>query len=154
MILLVHMLFGAAIGSLVRNIPLAIILAFLSHYLLDLFPHNEYPIGVNEKNQFAINLSNILKALTDFALGIIFIFIFYNGSSIKDWTLVYICALTANTPDALALINEKFKFNFLKKHEIFHTKKVHFLKYKKIPTFWRILSQVSIFILAIFLLKI
>src|SRR3989344_5721284 len=34
MILLVHMLFGASIGLIFQNTPLAFFLAFLSHYLL------------------------------------------------------------------------------------------------------------------------
>ena len=51
MILLVHLLFGAAVGSSVKNLPIAIILAFLGHYFLDLFPHIEYPIENIRKKQ-------------------------------------------------------------------------------------------------------
>ena len=60
MILLVHLLFGAAIGSAVNNIWLAIILAFLSHFLLDLMPHIDYPLKNIEKKQWH-------KVLPDFS---------------------------------------------------------------------------------------
>ena len=58
MILLVHMLFGAAVGLSINNIYIAIIVAFLSHYFLDLFPHIEYNIKSTRRNA-------IIKILTD-----------------------------------------------------------------------------------------
>ena len=39
MLAIVHSLSGAAIGSLIGNLPLVIILAILSHYCLDFLPH-------------------------------------------------------------------------------------------------------------------
>src|SRR3989344_8710480 len=50
MILLAHMLLGAVVGYYTKNIYLAIMLALLCHYFLDLFPHIEYDIkNIKEK---------------------------------------------------------------------------------------------------------
>ncbi|MBI1834066.1 MAG: hypothetical protein HYR90_04565 [Candidatus Andersenbacteria bacterium] len=35
----VHLLVGAAIATLVPNVPVMVVLAFFSHYILDLIPH-------------------------------------------------------------------------------------------------------------------
>ena len=75
MILLVHILFGAVIGSAIKNIPLAIVLAFLSHHFLDLLPHIEYPIKNIEKKQWRKAMPDILKVILDFSLGILLILI-------------------------------------------------------------------------------
>ena len=146
MILLVHLLFGAAIGSAVKNVPLAIILAFLGHYFLDLFPHIEYPTKINSKKQRQLVY---LKIFLDFLAGLLLIFLFS-----KNQPIVYICAFFAILPDGLTIINNHFPNKILGFHAGLHLEKIHFLKNKKISTFWRIASQVAFVIISIFLLKI
>ena len=148
MILIVHLLFGAAIGSVIKNMPLTILLAFLSHYLLDLLPHAEYDIENIEKRRWKRAITQIARMLLDFCSGILLILVFSNNQLI-----VYICAFFAILPDGLSILNLMRKSKILQYHSDFHQKKIHFLKYKKIPIFWRILSQVLVVIMSIILLK-
>lgn len=147
MILLVHLLFGAAIGSMVNNISLAIILAFFSHYFLDLIPHIEYPIKNADKKQWEDLRLDILKISADFLLGILIIFMLSNNQPI-----IYLCALVAILPDGLMILGHIFPNKFLNIHEKIHSEKVHFLQNKKISKFWRINSQVLFTILSIFII--
>lgn len=177
MILLVHMLFGAAIGSVVQNIPLAIVLALLGHYFLDLFPHIEYLNGVEntikklKHGDWQKNVANIVKVMLDFFLGIFIIFLVS-----KNQSIIYLCALVGILPDGataiyslfprsgnstsqgtvLYLASQKF-FATLNKilmwHHKIHGEKIHFLKHKKISKFWRITTQALALIISIAMLK-
>ena len=156
MILLVHMLFGAAIGSTVDNAPLAIILAFLGHYFLDLFPHIEYIDGVERSIESLKNdtwgkkIKNMLKVFTDFCIGLLLIFLLS-----KNQPIIYLCALIAIVPDGLTIIHALFPRLGLALHHHIHGTKIHYLtKQKKISTFWKILTQAIAVIASIILLRI
>lgn len=149
MVLIAHLLLGATIGSLVNNAPLAIILAFLSHYFLDALPHIEYPIGNIKKKQWKNCKPDFISVALDFYLGITLIFIFSHNSPI-----IYSCAVVATIPDGLSLLNLVVKNKILKIHAVFHKQLIHFLENKKISFFWRISSQVLAVIVSIILLKI
>jgi hypothetical protein len=139
MILLVHIIFGAAIGSLLMQYPIsAIILAFLGHYFLDLLPHIEYSI------------KNIPMIILDFLSGILLIFFFSSNQ-----TIIYACALASLVPDGLTVLGKIISNKFFKNHDKIH-EKAHFLKHKKIPVFTRIFTQSIIVILSLlsFSLKI
>lgn len=146
MILLAHLLFGAAIGSLVENIFLALILAFLGHYFLDLFPHIEYNIENIKEKQWRKALPALLRVLTDFCIGILLIFIFSNNQPI-----VYFCALLSIIPDGLSFLYIIWPNKILAVNYNFHTK-IHFLKDKKISIFWRIFSQALAIIISVVIL--
>ncbi len=153
MILLVHMLFGAAIGASIYNISLAIILAFLGHYFLDIFPHIEYlkstenSIKNLKTGGLKKNTKDITKVLLDFFLGILTIFILSNNQLI-----IYICAFIALIPDGLTVISNLLPNKILDLHDKFH-KKIHYLtKQKKFPIFWRITTQAIAVIISILLL--
>jgi len=148
MILLAHLLFGAAISLKIEYFWLALILAFFSHYFLDLFPHTEYPIENIKNNQWRKSLPDFLRVVADFVLGILIIFL-VSENSLK----IYICALTAVLPDMLTLLNKFLNIGLLKKHDYFHLEKIHFLKDKKIPQFWRFLTQIVVIVISILLLK-
>lgn len=148
MILLVHLLFGAAIGSVVKNVPLAIVLAFLGHYLLDFIPHTEYSLAGTGRYDWIKMWPNILKISIDFFSGILIILLFSNNQPI-----IYICAFFAILPDGFTVINNFIPNKITGWHDKLHTKKIHFLKYKKIPNFWRILSQVAVAVIFVVLLK-
>jgi len=151
MILLVHLLFGAAIGSVVKSIPIAILLAFLSHYLLDLFPHIEYPISNIEKKQWRKTIPDFSRVFLDFCLGFLLIAVFSNSSTSQEQLIIYICAFFAILPDGFTLLSKVAPIKILKIHNKFH-EKIHFLKYEKISNFWRIFSQIVIVIISIILL--
>lgn len=149
MILLVHLLFGAAIGSAVKNMPLAIILAFLGHYLLDFFPHAEYSIEISKKTQWYAALLIVFKIILDFSLGILLILMFS-----KNQPIIYLCAFLAIVPDGLTLINKFVPNKIFEAHLRFHTNKIHFFKNKKISIFWKIATQLTVVIISVVLLKI
>jgi len=147
MILIPHMLLGAAIASKIEYAPFAIILAFLSHYLLDVFPHIEYPIKNIQNKQWLKSLPDFLRVAFDFFAGLLIIY-FFSGWQI----IIFVGALFAVLPDAFNLINMAFPNNFLKNHSNFH-EKIHFLKNKKISVFWRIASQVLVVAISVAILK-
>ncbi|OGZ68562.1 MAG: hypothetical protein A3D44_01270 [Candidatus Staskawiczbacteria bacterium RIFCSPHIGHO2_02_FULL_42_22] len=137
MILLAHMLLGAVVGYQIENIPLAIVLAFLCHYFLDLFPHVEYSINNLHDKKWKKSLPDMAKVFLDFILGLGIIFLVS-----KNQPLIYIGALIAIVPDGLTLISYAFPNKVMAAHDYIHTKKIHYFKYKKISNFWRILTQV------------
>ena len=143
MILLVHLLFGALIGQKIANPFLAIILAFLGHYLLDSIPHVEYT-----KIGSKIGRRDIVLVATDLLTGLLLIAIFA-----KHQPIVYICAFFAVLPDILFSLSLILHNKFLTMHEKIHNG-VHFLENKKISKFWRIASQVVVATICVVFLKI
>lgn len=158
MILLVHMLFGAAIGykiySLTSSIWLAVFSAFLSHYFLDLFPHIEYLKSTEESlknlrnSGFKKHFRDIAMVSLDFFLGLFFVFLLS-----KNRTIIYALAMVAAFPDALTVITWLFPNKVLLAHYYFHGVRVHFLKHKKIPKFWRIFTQAIVILISIVILR-
>ncbi|MEK7562548.1 MAG: hypothetical protein AAB509_02630 [Patescibacteria group bacterium] len=148
MILLIHLILGAAIASHIKIPVLALILAFLSHYFLDFIPHVEYDIKNIKEKHWRKSLPEILKVILDFSLGILLIFVFSENQPI-----IYICALAAMAPDGLTFLSALFPNKILAFHNNIHRKRVHFLKDKKISSFWRILSQITMAVISIFLLR-
>jgi len=151
MILLAHMLFGAIMGSVIKNIPLAMIMALLGHYFLDAFPHVEYSIYNIRNKNWKKSLPDMAKVFFDFCLGVLCIFIFS-----KNLPIIYISAFAAIIPDGLTIVSDNFPklknsglqrlFSNINKilslHHTMHTEKIHYLtKKKKFPMFWRILTQ-------------
>jgi len=158
MILTPHLLFGAAIASQLKNHFLAVILAFLGHYLLDIIPHNEYPIENIKRKQWRKVLPDISLVSADFLFGIFLIFIFSSNQPI-----VYVCAFFAILSDGIDLLSLFYSNKILKAHKNFHHEKIHFLSNRKleetkpqyeikISFFWRISTQIIIIILSVFLM--
>ena len=147
MILTCHLLAGAAIASKISNPIWALLLAFLSHYFLDVIPHWQYSIENIRGKQWEKSLFDFLKVFLDILAGILLIFIFS-----KNQPIIYAGAFLAISPDGLTLLGLIFSNKLLEHNDDFHQQKIHFLKYKKIPRFWRIFSQVLISGLAIFFL--
>lgn len=148
MILIPHLLLGAVVAQKIEYAPLAIILAFLSHYFLDLIPHVEYSIDNIKNKKWQGSLPDFLKVFLDFFFGILLILIFSNNQPI-----VFVCAFFAILPDGLSFLGYLFYNKILKSYNNIHQEKIHFLKNKKFSMFWRILSQVLIIFVSLFLLK-
>lgn len=154
MILLVHMLFGVAIGLLFHNPTIAVIAAFLSHYFLDLFPHIEYLDSTEELSrqiktgQWQRKIPDIIKVFFDFLAGFLLVFLFSDNS-----VLAYACAAAAVIPDGLTVINFIVPNKITAIHHKIHGEKIQYLtKQKKSPIFWRVAIQVAAVIIAIILL--
>ena len=170
MILLVHMLFGAAVSSYIKNPFLAVILAFFSHYVLDLIPHIEYNIENIKNKRWGRALPDLLKVASDSFAGAMLILLFSNPSAGSGQLIIFVVALFSILPDGLTVLSYFFQNKFLELHKKFHQKKIHFLRDNpsasfgtaqdkdsgqiKISNFWRITNQVLIIIISIFLLKI
>ncbi|MSU60648.1 MAG: hypothetical protein EXS52_01885 [Candidatus Staskawiczbacteria bacterium] len=150
------MLFGAAIGSSVKNAPLAVILALLGHYFLDLFPHIEYLDGVEnsitklKSAERSKKIKDLVKVFLDFCLGILLIFLFS-----RNFPIIYLCAFIAIVPDGLTVIHSLFPKLGLTLHHYIHGTTIHYLtKQKNFPVYWKILTQVIVVIVSVILLKI
>ncbi len=94
MLVIVHALSGAAIGSLVSNLPLVIILALISHYSLDYLPHlDQGTLGMDEKSTYQWATVDILvAALVIYCLSL-------TGRLTNN--LIYVGAVFATLPDFL-----------------------------------------------------
>ena len=140
MIAICHLLTGAVIATKIESITLVCIFAFLSNYCLDFIPHIDY--GKKWRPSFL----DFLKITIDCSLAFFLILIFSNNQPI-----IFVGAFFAVLSDGFSFLSLIFPNDLLKLHDRFH-RKVHFLGNKKIPLFWRIISQVVVVIIAIFLL--
>lgn len=149
MILLAHMLLGAAMAKLVPNPFLAVFLAFLSHYFLDIFPHVEYDIKNIKNKNWKKSLPDAAKVCLDFFAGLAAVYFL----SRNDF-LTILCALFSIIPDGLSVINSVLNNKLLQLHSWLHQGKLHFLSHKKIPLFWRIFTQAFAACLSIYILAV
>jgi len=148
------MLFGAAIGSNINNIFIAIGLAILGHYFLDAFPHIEYKVDNIKAKLWKKAVPDFIKIFFDILIGLLLILFFS-----KNTFSIYICVFAAILPDMLSLAEILMPFKFFKKHSYFHREKIHFLSKhpamaKKIPIYWKFLTQAVFLALSIFFLKV
>lgn len=162
MILTAHLLTGAAIATKIQIAPLAFVLAFFSHYLLDFLPHREYSIDNILEKRWRKSFPDFLKVTLDICFGILLVLIFSKNSP-----LIFIAAFSAILTDGFTLLWLIFPNKLLQIHENFH-QKVHFFKEVKlseskkiypaslkkggVPLFWRIFSQVFVIFIVIFFL--
>lgn len=150
MLLTPHLLTGAVIASKILNPLLALPLAYLSHYLLDLPPQTEYSIKNIREKRWNRSFLDFSKVFLDISLGISLISLLSKGSPV-----IFAAALLAIIPDSMTLLHILFPNNkLLVRHQRFHiaVNDVCDSEDKKIPAFWGILSQVVVIITAIYLL--
>jgi len=158
MILAVHFLFGAALVLNINYLPLALLVAFFSHYLLDSLPHFEYSIENIQRKRWRESFDDFLKVFLDLSLGIIITFFLS-----KNFLLSFLGGFTAILPDSLILLGLICPNRLLLEHNNFH-RKFHFskspkesgklefyFKGKKISPFWAFLSQFSVTVISVFL---
>lgn len=146
MILIPHLVIGAAIAIKIPYLPLAIALAFLSHYFLDFFPHTEYSIENLRQKQWRKIKSEIAKIIIDFIIGLMLIFLMQQLTN-ANLLLILAAAFFTILPDILIVLYLIFPKNIvLQKHFSLH-QKTHFLKNKEFPNYWGILFQIAFVIL-------
>ena len=151
MILTPHAVLGAAIGSKIAYLPLAIVLALASHYLLDLIPHADYPIDNFREKKWRKAKFEILSMIADSLLGLVLVFSIWQLSS-ANFLHILIPAFFGVAPDFLSFLFFLYPKNkFLKWHSNLH-KKLHFLENKKFSINWRIISQILIILLSFLLI--
>jgi len=150
MILLPHLLIGAAIGAKVQSLPAVFILSIISHFLADKLPHWEYldkelTEFKSKKEWFAF----FTKVILDFGLGIFIIFYFFWQSPL--WPAVAIGALASVLPDFLIFLNYLFpKTKILESYRKFHHQS--HLKKGRYKLFLSLFSEALVILLAIYLI--
>ncbi len=153
MVLAVHIIVGAAIVGKTKNPLLGLFLAFLSHYIIDFLPHQEYSI-INIKNRaWRKSLFDFLKVFIDMTLGFATIILIS-----KNIGLALLGGFLGIVPDGLTLLFLLFpEANVLKKHFNVHRTVFHLpsLRLKeKYASLFRISVQVIVSIIALFFLPI
>ena len=152
MILTPHLLLGAAIASRISNPFLALPLAFLSHFLLDVLPHDDYSIENIKEKHWDKAFFDFLKVFGDIAFGFLLLYLFSGKEAI-----IFAGALAAIVPDGITLVSIIFPKNKLaalhqKAHMAVNTIGDSELN-KKIPLWKATLSQIVAATTAIFILR-
>jgi len=140
MVIIPHMLAGAAIGAHSPNVWAAFCFGLISHYLLDSLPHWEYLNSIKIKK-----VKQALKVFIDFAIGIIIVLI-------VSWPLKIIIIsgiIGALLPDFIEFVYHNFKIKFLRPLSSFH-QKIHY--YKKVTLFKGLMLQVIILAISLYFL--
>lgn len=169
MLLSIHALAGAALGSLVGAVPGQGLIAFgvgwASHYVLDSIPHREQIIPVKNVDHFETDdpakdwpRSIFYQAVVDVLLAFGIIAYFYLSQENGDWNAPQVWgALGAMIPDLLGnspYWNRKLaKIPLFKKENNFH-RQIHVSKesQKKYGNTWGILTQLIVIFGAIWIL--
>ena len=148
MILTAHLLTGAVLATRIKFLPLSLLFAFLSHYVLDFLPHQEYSIKNIFEKRWRKSFFDFFKVALDISFGVLIILILS-----KNQPLALIGGFFAILADGLTLLFLIFpKDKFLERHYNLHQNRIHFVEKKKVSQFWGILSQVIIIFIAIFFL--
>ena len=140
MVIVPHMLAGAAIGAHSPNVWAAFCFGLLSHYLLDSLPHWEYLDSIKISK-----FKHLAKILIDLIIAIIIVLI-------VAWPLKIIIIfgiMGALLPDFIEFLYINYKIKLLRPLSLFHHK-VHY--YKKIPFLKGSIFQVIIIAISIIML--
>ena len=121
MILAIHELAGAAIIQLTPNPVLGAILAFLSHYVLDAFPHIEYKTKEIEARSRRGAPKEFGLATIDSTLGILAIL---SVTSPEELLVTLMGAFVAILPDGFSVLSFLIQNKLLALQLAFH-KKIH-----------------------------
>jgi hypothetical protein len=159
MTLTTHAIAGAAIASLwSEHLVLAPILAFASHFALDMIPHYDYPIhsdganpSVGGKMKMDKNLiKDALSIGSDGALGMILGILIF-ATPITFW-IVAVCAFCGILPDALQFVYLRIPNSPIKYLQRFHTW-IHTKHFLKDHVAFGIISQIIFVIALVFTAK-
>ena len=129
MVLTTHAVAGAALAQIIPDHPaLGFSLAFVSHFILDMIPHWDYPLSTLEKSadgkkinqRFKLSpalVADFMKTGADLSLGLILTFVFFyplnqpaavvlvvgvGGGTLTRFPPVYLLSLSAILAQATA----------------------------------------------------
>ncbi len=143
-----HLLIGATIATRIHPLPLALLLAFLSHYILDAIPHWDYSINKIKTKKWKESFLDFLKVILDSLLGIILILLFA-----PNVVLALGGAFFALIPDGMTFLTVLLpETKLFQKHHFLHSNICHWFRKRKIPLFWLFVSQIIIIFVALYLL--
>lgn len=162
MTLTTHAMAGGAIAVLLPNHPyLAAGLAFSSHFILDAFPHWDYPLlsyRENTHNKMESNfhaqgngfVMDLFKTGLDALLGLTIVWLWLASGSANRWPIIA-AALAGILPDPLQFLYDKIRREPLVSLQKFHIW-IHTNHRMKNLRFLSFFSQILfIFILLVFL---
>lgn len=117
MIATVHLLAGAVIGLLVPDKETIVVLALLSHYLLDLLPHIDPGTFTSKKLPFT--WTQLIILITDGVAVAAIALLFYFTH--KNWTPLLLGGIVALLPDVLMPVEHYWLMDPLRRfHDMFH----------------------------------
>jgi hypothetical protein len=147
MILFVHILIGAVIALNINFLPLGLILAFLSHYILDALPHWDYSIKNIKERNWRYSLVDFLKVFLDMFFGFLLIFLLS-----KNFILAFIGGFLGILQDGFNFLTIVFpkKSPSILFSVVNFSKRIHFPENKKNPLFLGIFIELSVTIIAIY----
>jgi hypothetical protein len=113
------MLLGAAIGSQINQVWLVAPLAAASHFIIDMFPHEDWVVEVEVED---LNKKSILVIIADILIALGLVYLLARGT--QNWELMWLGALCAGLPDVHHILHvlfgpEKFK-KYSRAHGKFH----------------------------------
>ena len=145
MILAIHILLGGFLITIIKPLWLALIIIFLSHFLIDIIPHWDYDHRNIRKGNWGNSTEDFLRVSLDLLIGLTLIVVLS-----KNIVLASLGAFISALPDFLSLINAITpKSKVLEKIKVFH-ESLHFLE-KKISKRWGFFIEVIIFLFFILL---
>ena len=144
----VHASIGGLIGEKITNSQwLAFVFGFLSHFILDMIPHND-SVVIDQENKPVL----FLRVVLDLIFVFIFMQIWIYSFSLKNNRIFLAGIFGALLPDVIWGIYEQWKIKgfgwFYKMHNYFHQLFSYQISRKK-----AIISQIFIIILASYLLR-
>ena len=144
MIIIPHMLVGAAIGVHSKSIGAAFLFGVISHYLIDFIPHWEYLDSLKIKKT-----KEALKIFLDFLIACSLV-LFLVWDYPEKMIIIGFAIFGSLLPDFLIFIYINFKLKFLKTHQDIH----HKIHYFKDLSFWQGLPTTLVVIIISILLII
>lgn len=149
-----HLVIGAIIGVKFKFLPLVILFAFLSHYLLDYLPHADYLVENIKKKKWKKSGLDFLKLTLDLGAGLILI-MFIHYFTKANYFILFTAAFFAILPD-LTVLNWFCPNNkILEYHSNFH-EKIHYSKNpapdEEISVWTKIFTQLLIILIGFLLL--
>ncbi len=162
MIVTPHLLVGAAIGAKIRNFGWVIILALLSHALLDRIPHWDYGSDVLEKfvknKSYKILFIFFLQMLIDGLIGLIIVLVIVwqkNMLDLDNLSFIAVGILASAFPDVVLGVTKLFSKQIPKFSKVYiniHEKILHHPKHIKKPTLLGLGTEIIVSIIAALIL--
>lgn len=127
MILSIHTITGAVLGSNSNSLGQVILLGIVSHYFLDSIPHVEYKVRNIQKGDLKTAAHEFMKIFFDLLLGLAVIFYLIQNKDIDQSILIFTGSFFALLPDGIyfmdCLVKNKDRnifTKFLEAHCEFH----------------------------------
>lgn len=160
MILSVHMLAGAAVGSQIHNYWLVSIVSLVLHFILDKLPHWEYHAGFRSEHFQQLPKRKALifavKVFLDFAIGIFLVVFFWQNS--PNFSSIALGSFFCVLPDGFLFLHMFFKIVFRREpaliKKIYNFHHANHYPANKNPRFWGVLVEGAVVAISLFLLLI